>query len=312
MIIIDKTPFQDSQGNMSLIARSKGILKYGRNWIPELEAQNHVIAQLNRILERGYVGIRNFTLPNSEIVIPFLLIGPSGLYMIFMTPLKGHFEAKGEQWNMIRSDGSSAPVPRNLVELTSKLMRAFENYLQNQKITLKVPIEPLLIASDPGTEISSVRPAVRVLRSDAIKQFANSLLQARPVLKTDSVNELADRILEPRTSSDLLLTPVLVIGEPPISRAQAIFKASESAPLINLNDLEFAFDDDEGALQAAPPVSIPPCQHETSPALPLHRPAPAKRAFLGMTRMQWMVLIGMSLIECGVIIGFAVVYYLYR
>ena len=76
-------------------------MKYGFNWYAELEAQKAVIAQLERILEKGFVIIRNFTLPDSEIVIPLILIGHGGISVIYVTPIKGFFEAKGDQWNTV-------------------------------------------------------------------------------------------------------------------------------------------------------------------------------------------------------------------
>lgn len=101
MKIIDKTPFQDVSGKISVVGRTQGTLKYGLNWFPELEAQKVVIAQLDRTLEKGFVLIRNFTLPNIEVVIPLILIGPGGVSVIYVTQVKGQFEAKGDQWNIV-------------------------------------------------------------------------------------------------------------------------------------------------------------------------------------------------------------------
>ena len=65
MKIIDKTALQDENGNINIIARVQGTLKYGLSWYQELEAQKTVITQLDRMLEKGFVLIRNYTLPNS-------------------------------------------------------------------------------------------------------------------------------------------------------------------------------------------------------------------------------------------------------
>ncbi len=307
MKILDKTPLQDENGNISIIARVQGTLKYGLNWYAELEAQKTVIAQMDRMLEKGFVLIRNFTLPNSEIVIPLILVGPSGIFVIFVTQVKGQFEAKGDQWNTVNTDGTSLPARRNLVDLIAKLSRAFQKYLENQKINLQVPVEPILIASDPGAQIDSVRPIVRVLRSDAIKQFSGSLLQARPVLRTDSIYDLADRIVAPRSPEELLLTPAVDIGEKPASRAQAIFNASDPSKEFNPNELGFSFEDgtesDAAALQA---------KREPNPARPLPRPKPApakKKPLGGMTKMQLALLIGMFVIECCVVVGFGIFFF---
>ena len=63
MKVYDKTPLQDQQGNINIIARIQGTLKYGMNWFSELEAQKSVIFQLDRLVDKGFVLIRNFTWP---------------------------------------------------------------------------------------------------------------------------------------------------------------------------------------------------------------------------------------------------------
>ncbi len=89
MKIIDKTPFQTEKGEISLLNRLQGTLQHGFSWYPELEAQKIVIDQLNRVLEKGVVLIRNLTLPGSEIIEPIILIGQSGVYVIYVTHLRG-------------------------------------------------------------------------------------------------------------------------------------------------------------------------------------------------------------------------------
>ena len=307
MKIIDKTALQDDNGNINIIARIQGTLKYGLSWYQELEAQKTVITQLDRILEKGFVLIRNYTLPNSEIVIPMVLVGSSGIYVIIATQVKGQFEAKGDQWNTVNTDGTALPARRNLIDLISKLARAFQKYLESQKINLQIPVEPVMIASDPGAQIESVRPIVRVVRSDAIRQFAGSLLQARPILRTDSIYDLADRIVTPRTPEELLLTPPVTIGEKNGSRAQAIFNASDSSEEFNPNELGFSFEDGND-----PQAQAPQSTREPNPARPRpsQKSAPAAKRTLGMTRSQLMMLAGMFVIECCVVIGFGALFLL--
>ena len=74
MKIIDKTPFQQENGEIDLFGRLQGTLKYGFNWYPELGAQLTTIAQLQRLIEKGFVLIRNLTLPGTEIIVPIILV----------------------------------------------------------------------------------------------------------------------------------------------------------------------------------------------------------------------------------------------
>lgn len=274
MRVIDKTPFQDEQGNISLIARIQGTLKYGLSWYSELEAQKRVIAYLDRVLEKGFVLIRNFPLPDSEIVIPMILIGPGSLSVILVSPVKGQFEAKGADWNII-TNGVAAPASRNLIDLVGKLSRVFQKYMQVHNINIPMQPEPVLIASDPGAQIESVRPMVRVVRSDAIKQFANTLSQASPVLRTDLISIIADLIIEPQPKTIQPSEP----DATPEERAKAIFNASEAGTI--------------------PPGVMPPsAQPRGNKAA---QPAPKKSR--PMSRTQLIMLVVLGIFECCVLAG---------
>jgi len=313
MKIIDKTPLQNTKGEVDLFARLQGTLKYGFSWYPELQAQKAVIEQLNRMIEKGFVLIRNFTLPDSEIVIPLTLIGPGGIYVIYVTHVKGFIEAKGEEWN-IKSGDSTRPAGINLLSRVTRLARALQVYLKRMKIDVPAPVEPVLIAADPGAHIESMRPVARVVMSDAINLFARSLLQARPILRTDTIYNLAERIVNPRPPLEAPPQPIPSAQEPqpPISRAKAIFDASERAEPFNPADLSFAFEGEEQPLQ--PSQGVPPHLRETSPAVPLPQPetAPQTGRLFGMTLPQVALLAGMLVVECCVLIGFAYIFSLSR
>ncbi len=286
MKIIDKTPLQDQAGNIDFISRIQGTLKYGFSWYPELNAQKVVIPQLERLLEKGFVLIRNFTLPESQIMIPIILIGPGSISVILATPVKGHFEAVGSEWNQLINNSSPVPTKRNLLELVSKLTIAFQKYLERNNIHINVPVEPILIASDPGAQIDSLRPVARVLRSDAIKTFASTLLQERPIMRPEEVYALADKILEPKPPIDETqnASPADLT---PASRAQAIFNTSnESAK-----------------------SGIPAHLRESSPARPL--PTSAQKKSSKLSKAQIILLVAMTLIECCVITAGVIVLFIY-
>lgn len=296
MKIIDKTPLQNEKGEVSLLQRIQGTLTYGFQWYSELEAQKSVIAQLDRTLEKGFTLIRNFMLPGSEIIEPIILIGPPGVYVIYVTTLKGFYEAKGDQWYTV-SNGRSIPASINLMGRASRLARALQVYLERQGVSLPGPVEPVIIAASPAMHIDSLRPAVRVVMSDGVKQFAASLLQARPVLRTELVYDLADRIITPRPKA---ASPQPEAINPqaeaqPASRAQAIFHASEEAKPFSASDLSFSFD--ENAAQSG--MVVPQNLRETSPSQQL--PHPARR---GLSAPQFAFIGVMLLVECCVLAGF--------
>ena len=306
MKIIDKTPFQTEKGEISTWDRLQGTLKYGPSWYPELAVQKNIIIQLDRVLEKGFVLIRNFTLPGSEIVEPIILMGQGGVYVIYVTHLRGFYQAKGDQWNIIGNAGRPQPAKTNLMSRVPRLARALERYLQVHGIALQVPIEPVLIAADPGMHIDSMRPAVRVVQSDAVKQFAASLLQMQPILKAEYIHDLADRIVTPRPKSEPPSQPVVPPAAPqtasvstpdnPAARAHAIFNSSEQAQPVNPSDVSFALQDESSQPQARLQEL-----RESSPAQPLPKPAAKQR---GIGLMQWVMLGFIVLVELCILAGF--------
>lgn len=300
MKIIDKTPFQNQDGEMTLAQRAQGTLQYGPSWYGELEAQKTVIAQLDLVLEKGFTLIRNFTLANSQIVEPLILIGPPGVFVLQVTPLKGFYEARGDQWNEVKG-GRASPASVNLLYRVGRLARALQVYLNRQGVILPTLVEPVLVASNPGMHIESMRPVVRVVLSDAIRQFAGSLLQARAVLRSEQVYDLADRIMTPRPkepapqeqpAAQASAQTEVPVMEQPSSRARAIFQAGEDLKPFDPADLSFAFDENaEAATQKAAEGGAA----EVLPSVPGRR---------GMGAGRWLVLAGMALVECCVLSGF--------
>jgi hypothetical protein len=324
MRIIDKTPFQNEQGQVEFLPRLQGTLKYGSNWYPELEAQKKVMSQLDLVLEKGFVLIRNFNLPGSEVVVPFILVGLHGVSVIYVTHTKGFYEAKGDQWNRL-DNGRPVAAQVDLLNRVVRLTRATTVYFQRQKITLSAPIEPVLIGADPGLHIESLRPVARVVMSDAIKQYASGLLTARPILRKEQVYDLAERIVTPRkVEAEPEPAPVsMPIPEPavpypsrepepeepdefqsPPARLRAIFDAAETAKPFDPTDLSFAFEDepptDLSSAGARPGVT------ETSPSQPLKRSGDSRRkGFLGLQPLHLGCLGAIVLVEVCILAGFA-------
>jgi hypothetical protein len=310
MKIIDKTPYQNQKGEFGLVQRIQSAMEYGGAWHAELEAQKSIIAQLDRVLEKGFTLIRNLKLEKSQIIEPLILIGPPGVFVMYVTPVSGFFEAKGDQWNIVNNDRRQ-PAPVNLMARVARLARALQVYLNRQEMFLPGMFEPVLVASNPAVHIEQLRPMVRVVMSDAVKQFAVSLMQSRPVLKAPEINDLVDHIIHPHRKSGpveaepgAVQTPAAAATadspttpqeetsptpapEPPIAdqapaRARAIFQAAEELKPFDPADLSFAFDE-KAAIEAGADSSEP-------------KPRKAGRRLAGMTVGQWVVLVVMLLV----------------
>src|SRR5258706_1045131 len=309
MKIIDKTPLLDEKGNLGFVQRVQGMLQFGFNWPKELQAQNAIVAFFGRQLEKGYTLIRNMPLGESGIVIPIILLGPTGIYVIEVSSLKGRYEAKGDSWNVEAGD-QYKPAPVNVIQRTMRMARALQAYIERQGVKIPVSIEPVLIAGEPGLHIESVRPAIKVMMIDGIKAFVTGLTTGKPTLRAELVLDYTERILNPRMKQepvspslepepepepraargqDLYKEPV---QQPEVSRARAIFGASTEAQPFNPDNLDFALAEDDAAMQAIPPV-----RREASSAKPISQQTNPKRQqlTLGMTPVQLAIIAALGL-----------------
>jgi hypothetical protein len=164
-----------------------------------------------------------------------------------------------------------------------------------------VPIEPLLIAGDPGLHIESVRPAMKALMIDGIKSYVSNLATGRAVISSEMIHELTERIINPRSprkrAPARAVPPPSAEYEPPqqdASRARAIFDAAQEAQPFNPSDFDFAMDDEQATEPPLASTSMPVGQ-ESSPAQPLPRPKPRRKRILGMTPVQLGIIAALGL-----------------
>ena len=296
MKIVDKTPLVDEKGELGFMPRIQGMLKFGFNWPNELAAQSAIVTFFERQLQKGYTLIRNMTLGESGIMIPIILLGPTGILVIQVTYLRGRYQAKGDSWNVDTGSGYK-PAPINLVQRTLRMARALRTYIERQGVKIPVDIESVIIAGDPGLHIESERPAIKVMMIDGIKSFVSGLATARTVMSPEAVFDLTEHILNPRPpkreSGDLPAAepqPSAAREPQEVSRARTIFDASQEAKPFDPADFDFAMVEEA---EVTPPTS------RESAARPLPKSRQKKQRILGMTIAQLAVIavLGLCLIS---------------
>ena len=303
MKIVDHTPFLNANGEISLLNRLKTAFQFGSSWYPEIQAQKVVMDNLSRALDRTYTLLRNVLLPGLGVKIPMILVGPPGVYLLYVTHLRGMYRAKGDSWGIV--EGSSfRPARINLLTRASRLARALQVYLQRQGYEGLPHVEGVLLAADPGLHVDSVRPIVRVVLRDALERFAVSITQARVILSQEAVLEITNRILHPRPVQPQPPEPVSVAeAEPaPAEPARPAFETAESQPW-SAKGLGFEFREEAQPESAAEtpvePAPLPAWSHPPSQTRPASRPRRAR-----FTCKQWAVLAVFAMIEIVILIVF--------
>ena len=311
MKLLDHTPLQDENGEIGIIQRVQGTLKYGMNWYSELEAQKFVLARLEKVFGKGYTVIRNYALGASGIIVPLILVGPPGIFAIHVTNLRGQYQAKGDSWGVL-SGTTFQPASVNLLTRTQRFAQALQAFIERQGVKLPQPVEPMLFTANPGMHVESVRPIVRVVMVDALERWGASLGKSAPVLTIEAAHEFADRIVNPRPPKkpgepeEVAPTPTAGFAgsepaddeEQQYSRAGAIFQDADQAEEFNPTELGFAFEEDSN-------IETHPELMKSSPDSPPPAQKGGKKRILGMTVPQLALLGGMFLVEICVLAGFA-------
>jgi hypothetical protein len=308
MKIIDKTPLVNEKGELGVMQRVQGMLKFGFNWPTELQAQKAIVTFFDRQLEKGYTLIRNMTLGASGITVPMILLGPAGIYVIHVTYLRGRYEARGNMWNEEAGTGFK-PADTNLVQQTARMAAAVKAFIERQGVKLPVHIEPVLIAANPGLHVESVKPTIKVLMIDGIKSFVTGLSSAGRVLSVEAVHEYTERIVNPRPMkkesggvSAAMPRPAWEEEktQPPpgqqTSRARAIFDASEEAKPFDPADFDFAMMDED---------ALSPSQAESGATETPPHPRTQRKRVLGMTPGQLAIVAALGIALIIVIAVFA-------
>jgi hypothetical protein len=304
MKIIDRTPFISENGEVSFTNQILAIWKFGYGWISEIKSQQIIMNELNRAITKGYTLLRNIPLPDSEITIPLILVGPGGVYVIVTSNLKGNYFAKGDNWGMFEG-GKNKAAPSNLLVLTSMTARAVQRYLKKKGVEIPT-VDSVLMAANPGMFINCVRPIIRVVMRDGIENFVGSINNSIPIINPGVLQKIIDLLSGPQPdpkSATPDADPFLVAGDPVVQGDESFGSSPDLNELLpwSGDNLGFHFEEDAAQEFEKPLSSEPELNIESSPSQPL--PQPAKKLFL-FNKKQWMLLIAFGVVEVIILVIF--------
>jgi len=274
MNIIDQTPYFDQEtGEIKLLDRVMAVMNYGTGWLKEVEAQSQVIALMTKLLDKNYTLLHNVTPPGLDANFPLILAGPTGVFVMYVTPLTGTFRAKGDQWGTI-SGNNFKDVKPNLLLRTERMARALQIYLQHQEQTGLTMVEAILLCSDPAIHVDSLRPIIRIVMRDALERFIISITQSRVAFSPDAVQRIIEHILNP---------PKPVEPQP----AETEPEVNDGLPVDRFNELIHA------SVESRPPALN---NEPESPPQPIPQTNSLLQWWKAITKKQWAFLIAMFVI----------------
>jgi hypothetical protein len=201
MRVIEKSPFIDAEGEISLENRVRATLKHGLSWYGEIQSQDYVTGRLERALDDNHVLVRNAELPGADVTLPLVLISPQGVHLILASPARGIFRAKGDTWLAFSQRGQRfLPAKPNLQARAMAFAQALLTYVQNQGVPLP-EIEPILAMSDPRSHVDSVDPETRIVQADGIRHIATSMEKAPAIMDQEDIQHISNLLTRPPESA---------------------------------------------------------------------------------------------------------------
>jgi hypothetical protein len=204
MKVLDYSPIPFDGGNLSFQDRIKGIFQLGFTWISEMKSQEVLITHLNRVLDKRFTMLRNVPLPDGGVTIPLILLGPHGVTVLYNSPLRGIYRAQGDSWEIMDNRMRNfKPARPNLIRRTILMAQAFANFLKQNEFDKGT--DGILVFTDPGIHVNTMRSEVRIILMDAIERFGSGFLQAEQVMNIDDVMAIINTIeaaLQPEDESE--------------------------------------------------------------------------------------------------------------
>ena len=181
----------------------KGILHQisgyltGNSGVADKKAVEELIPILNELLNDQFVLIMNYPIPGSDLEIPMLLVGPSGLHAIYPYSKRGIYRAKENIWHEMNSRSRAfEPSKTNLINLSIGIGIAVEKFLRPLQL-ISTDVEPVLMFSNPGIHVDTMRSHARMVLRDGIEQYANSLNHMPEIYTEEQVASIVRAIINP-------------------------------------------------------------------------------------------------------------------
>jgi len=173
---------------------------------PKASALTVLSSNLEKFLDDRYVLIKNTSLQKLQVIIPAILVGPTGLRLFFPCDVEGVFRAHGEVWEQLKKRGQSyMPARPNPLILVQEMSEALAGFMKEQQVDC-LTIEPVLFFANPTIHIDTNRPAVKMVLPDNLDRFIGGLLKAEVVLDRDTIRKISNALITDTRKVDAAVT----------------------------------------------------------------------------------------------------------
>ena len=197
MRTIDLSKFQTESGIASIFTTLRGIFSYGWYWQQSRKNQEELVEILETVLGNDCVLLRDVNIPHVGRPIPVVLLTPASLLVINPKSQQGFFRAEGKRWEELGRDDQYRLAAKNMIRETWLYQKTIEGYLKQHNFT--APAERgVMIFVSPETHVETIRPRVRVIQADGIKNFARELAISKPIFSDRDSRSVIKLLSDPR------------------------------------------------------------------------------------------------------------------
>jgi hypothetical protein len=197
MRTVDLSKFISESGISGFLKTLQGMISYGWSWRQSRRSQEDLIEVLETVLGNDCVMLRDVMIPRVGRPIPLVLITPASLMVINPKSQQGFFRAEGKRWEELGRNDEYRLASNNLIRETWLYQKTIEGYLKQHNFSAPTDRGVMIFVS-PETVVESIRPRVRVIQADGIKNFARELAISKPVFSDMDFRSAVRLLSEPR------------------------------------------------------------------------------------------------------------------
>jgi len=257
MKIIDLTTQASNEGKPSVFSFINKLFPEGKQKQTEVDAQNEVISRMDVALGNDFTLIREIKIPGLGTSIPMALVGPPGVFVLYASPVKGTFRARGDAWLKLDNSGNMRNANPNLPNRTRLYAEAIRKFLAQNDFP-NAEIEPVLLFTEPEAFVENIKAPIRMVMCDGMESYSESLRLINPTFSPEEKESVVRWLSNPEgkltisdeiaaASEEILPQPVIMPSEEPPA-AESV----QEADFITEDVMRSAFVE-----RRAEPVDIP-------------------------------------------------------
>jgi hypothetical protein len=236
MKIIDLSTQTADQGKRSPFAFLTQFLPEGKQKQTDLDAQDEVVGRMQVALGDDFTLIRDIKIPGLGTSIPMALVGPPGVFVLYASPVKGTYRARGDAWLKLDSAGNMRNASPNLPNRTRLYSEAIRKFLAQNSFP-NAEIEPVLLFTEPEAFVENIKAPIRMVMCDGMESYSESLRLLNPTFSPEEQVTVVRWLSNPE--GKLTIVEEIAAEQEEILPQQVIMPSAEPPP------------DDEGIQEAS-------------------------------------------------------------